>query len=206
MQIWFRPRKDLRHVEPQYFSFGSLGAEGKRDGLVTLIAPSGEIMGGKKGSAAKAGGEEPIPAHESIVVRASILTGKGKTVSHRWGEGSDVEGQEGKERWGLVHLAMRSGYKDPSKPSSPSKEGEASVKVTLPSSAALETKNSKGQAVSQAGGQKEWVLNEGDAVFFKGMKVGEEVRVERLNGDEGQEAEFLLFDLRAGRPGEEDDY
>ena len=62
MQIWFRPRKDFRHVEPQYFSLGALGEAKKRDGLSTLIRPSEEIMG-RKHAEGKEGGEEPIPAH-----------------------------------------------------------------------------------------------------------------------------------------------
>lgn len=75
---------------------------------------------------------------------------------------------------------MRSGYKDPEFKDIGIK-GEAQVKVSTPDG-------------------NSWILGEGDAVFFRGVKVGEHISVENVT-PAAKEAEFLLFDLA---PGDED--
>lgn len=71
---------------------------------------------------------------------------------------------------------MRSGYKDPEFKDIGIK-GEAQVRVTT----------SDG---------KSWELKEGDSLFFRGVKVGQDVKVENIGTGVAKDAEFLLFDLR----------
>ncbi|CAO1636163.1 unnamed protein product [Sympodiomycopsis kandeliae] len=173
MQIWFSPDKDKQRVPPVYFSTQTPTSL-KENKLHTLIKPASTVTSTKTGLLPPG---DAIPAHASIVVRASILD-SGNSVSHTWGTDSDVSHQSGSERYGVIHLAMRSGYKDPEFKEMGIK-GEAKVKVSTPDG-------------------KEWILNEGDSVFFRGVKVGQEVKVENVTpSNDGKQAEFLLFDLKA---------
>lgn len=174
-QIWFKPDLDKQTVQPAYFSTQTPESL-KRDKLITLIKPHAAFASSEEAN--RTGllpPGAPIPAYTSIAVRASILTRPGAAVEHTWGADTDAEGKEGAERWGVVHLAMRSGYKDPDLPESKIK-GEAAVKVSL--------------------ADKEYTLGEGDSLFVKGAKVGDKVRIESVGAKAETEAEFLVFDLK----------
>lgn len=194
MQIWFRPDKKYRRVKPEYFSTQT-PEDLKRNKLVTLIRPSSTVQSDKTGLLAPG---EAIPAHTSIVVRASLLDKPATTVTHTWGTDSDVAQEAGQERWGVVHLAMRSGYKDPTRSRgtlTPLLAGEARIRVYRGS------KDEAGQGV-----QQHWDLREGDSLFFKGVQVGEKLEIEKLGEEKDKEAEFLLFDMRPGKEDEDEDY
>lgn len=203
LQIWLVPDSPNGPVKPEYFSTRQARPEDeelKRDKLLTLIRPSKTIdeaalKSKKEASTGPAQLLEPgeaIPAHASVVVRASILSAVGSSVTHVWGTHTEFEGQKDPqhERWGVIHLAMRSGYKDPRRSKGTSLKGEARLRVTTLSD------------------DREYTLGEGDSLFVKGARVGQKVRIERLpsfeDGDkQTPEAEFLLFDLAPGGEDEE---
>ncbi|CAO1621992.1 unnamed protein product [Parajaminaea phylloscopi] len=200
LQIWLVPDAGFQGVKPEYFSTSQSRPEDeelKRDKLLTLIRPASTIdeaalkakREASQGPAQLLAPGEAIPAHASVVVRASILSSVGSAVTHVWGTHSDVADDKGTERWGVIHLAMRSGYKDPRSAARKTVPGEARLRVT-------------------ASDDREYTLGEGDSLFIKGASVGDKVRIERLSpvqsagegGDDAKpEAEFLLFDLEPSK-------
>lgn len=178
-------------MSPTYFSTQS-PAELKQDKLLTLIRPHWSLPAEQQSSGGLLQPGQPIPAQASLVVRAAVLSpstgdaAENAGVTHTWGQDTDVESSTGEERWGVIHLAMNSGYKDPKSRTAAgvgAKPDESKVRVELLSGAEGET---QGQG---------YELTEGDALFVKGARVGQQVRVKHLAG---REAEFLLFDLQRG--------
>ncbi|PWN20906.1 RmlC-like cupin [Microstroma glucosiphilum] len=193
MQIWFIPTREGQRMSPTYFSTQS-PAELKQDKLLTLIRPHWSLPAEQQSTGGLLQPGQPIPAQASLVVRAAVLSPSSSAggdatqsagVTHTWGQDTDVESSTGEERWGVIHLAMNSGYKDPKSRTASgvgAKPDESKVRVELLS----------GEGEMQGEGYE---LTEGDALFVKGARVGQQVRVKHLAG---REAEFLLFDLQRG--------
>ncbi|KDN43678.1 Pirin-domain-containing protein [Tilletiaria anomala UBC 951] len=170
-QIWYVP--DKRNLTPQYYT-SQTPDEMKRDVLKTLIKPMKTFTPEEQVVKGVLPSGRPIPANNSLVTRASILT-PSKSVMHIVGEDSDVANETSPpyERWLYVHLLQTTGYKGPEMKDHP-----------LMNEAALKMKTGAG----------ELQLNEGDGVYVKKVNVGEAVEFESTGG---KDAEFLLFDLRA---------
>jgi len=193
VQIWFIPTPQGQRMPPTYFSTQS-PAELKQDKLLTLIRPHWSLPTEQQSAGGLLEPGQPIPAQASLVVRAAVLspsTGdatESAGVTHTWGQDTDVESSTSEERWGVIHLAMNSGYKDPKSRTAAgigAKPDESKVRVELLSGA-----GAKGESQGEG-----FELTEGDALFVKGARVGQQVRVKHLAG---REAEFLLFDLQRG--------
>lgn len=102
MQIWYTPA--TRGLPPKYYT-SDTPASYKQDKLHTLIKPHTTFTSAELEITGDLPEGRAIPAHSSLVTRASIL-GPQKKVSHVLGEETGVK--DGSERWLYAHLAQTS--------------------------------------------------------------------------------------------------
>ncbi|KAK0536190.1 hypothetical protein OC834_001270 [Tilletia horrida] len=166
LQIWYNP--DTRNLPPKYWT-SHTPDELKLNRLATLIKPYTTLPSDaleKTGDLKEPGA--PIPAHSSLVTRASILE-PGKSVTHVIGEETDVAGQSDKQRGIWIQLISRSGYRAPLSNSDSSKLGKI-----------------------QIGGSGGTVIEEGSGAFVKSAAVGTPVEITNVSG---ANVEFIVFDV-----------
>ncbi|KAL9936560.1 hypothetical protein V8E36_004628 [Tilletia maclaganii] len=168
LQIWYNP--DTRNLPPKYWT-SHTPDELKLNKLATLIKPYTTMPADaleKTGDLTEPGAA--IPAHSSLVTRASILE-PGKTVTHIVGEQTDVADQTDKKRGIWVQLISRSGYRAPLSNLDDSKIGKI-----------------------QIGGANGTIIEEGSGAFVKGAQVGTPVEITNVSNTN---AEFIVFDVNA---------
>lgn len=170
-QIWYLP--DEKNLTPKYYT-SQTPDEMKRDVLKTLIKPYKTFTEEEQKVTGLLPSGRPIPARNALVTRASILT-PGKSVEHI--VGTDTEGvtQPGDERWLYVHMLMHN-YKAPTRQSKTTPPGKDEATLIMKTA------------------QGDLQLNEGDGVYIKNVHVGEAIQ---FTSTGAQDAEFILFDLRA---------
>lgn len=168
LQIWYTP--DVSGLPPRYYTTHA-SDESKRDTLKTLIKPISTFTPAEANKTGLLPAGSPIPSHSTLVTRTSILS-PGKSVTHVLG--ADSAAEPGQERWVYIHLAQRSGYKDP-------EFKEMGIK-------------GEAQITFEDGNGKEYTLKEGDGAYIKGGKAGDGIEIR--NTAEAKEAEFVLFDLK----------
>jgi len=112
LQIWAKPH--TRGLKPKYFT-RHFSDEDKKDKLVKVVAPAdseGVSMTDK-------GVSGPAPVHADLSMYASVLSERGKSVSHTFSSSASK---------GYLHLIMTGGYRRPAQPAS---VDGASVKVSF---------------------------------------------------------------------------
>ncbi|EST05698.1 Pirin, N-terminal domain protein [Kalmanozyma brasiliensis GHG001] len=170
LQIWYTP--DVSGLAPRYYTTHA-SDESKRDAWKTLIKPISTFSSEDQKKTGLLPEGTPIPSHSTLVTRSAIVS-PGKEVTHVIG--ADSAAKEGDERWMYIHLAQRSGYKDPEFKEMGIK-GEAQVSF-------------------EDGRGKEYVLKEGDGAYVKEGKVGDGLVLKNTGG---KDAELVLFDLRPSK-------
>lgn len=164
LQIWAYPYE--RNLKPQYYHRNFTDAE-KTDKWAHVVAPLGA-----PGVEDNREGKGPVPIASNLNFLASLIS-PGKTQSHtvlpRNKPSQSTSNPDGKLLY--VQVVQTSGYNPRAAP----KDGSvAQVKITM-------------------GGQEQ-TLAEGDGVFIRGGKVGDELVTENVGS---KVAEVVLFDLDA---------